>query len=236
MQHAYNELYLGKARTSMAVMLDFAVHSLHQNADDFFGLFVTTGLADLFGRGDIRIIAGMSGVELAYKVLSDSGIPAEHVSYRYTSGRSREFWAGWAIAMYQWETSFSFADIIKSVSTSSIIAVCSEYRDAEIREITASMSWMDTLRIPDHMNDADYLSFRNRLDESMSSYADGRSSGLKRIRQLSGLSQSQLAAASGVPVRTIQQYEQRQKDISRAGYESIIKLAAALGCEPDSLI
>ena len=236
MQHAYNELYLGKARTSMAVMLDFAVHNLHQNADEFFGLFTASGLADLFGSGDVRIIAGMSGVELAYKVLSDSGIPAEHVSYRYTSGRSREFWAGWAVAQYQWETSRSFADIVRTVSMSSIISVCSEYRDTEIRDITASLSWMDTLRIPDHMNGDNYTNFRSRMDEAAVRSSESQAAGLKRIRMMSGLSQSQLATASGIPVRTIQQYEQRQKDISRAGYESIIKLAAALGCEPSSLI
>ena len=59
---------------------------------------------------------------------------------------------------------------------------------------------------------------------------------LKEIRLRNGFSQSRLAAASGIPVRTIQQYEQRQKDINKAAAESILKLAAVLNCEPSALL
>ena len=50
------------------------------------------------------------------------------------------------------------------------------------------------------------------------------------------LSQSQLAKACGIPVRTIQQYEQRQKDLSKARAEYLISLARALNCDPSYLI
>ena len=59
---------------------------------------------------------------------------------------------------------------------------------------------------------------------------------LKRIRQIAGLSQNQLAQSSGVPVRTIQQYEQRQKNINKAQAEYIFMMASALGCQPEALI
>ncbi len=35
---------------------------------------------------------------------------------------------------------------------------------------------------------------------------------------------------SGVAVRSIQQYEQRQKDINRASFSTVVALAAALHC------
>ncbi len=35
---------------------------------------------------------------------------------------------------------------------------------------------------------------------------------------------------SGVAVRSIQQYEQRQKDINKASFSTVIALAAALHC------
>ena len=67
----------------------------------------------------------------------------------------------------------------------------------------------------------------NRL-RRLSAYTG--SIGLKRLREQAGLSQRELAEASGVPVRTIQQYEQGQKDIRRAAWETVSRLAAALHC------
>jgi DNA-binding transcriptional regulator YiaG len=59
---------------------------------------------------------------------------------------------------------------------------------------------------------------------------------LAEMRIKNGLSQSQLAKAAGVPVRTIQQYEQGQKDIRRARAEYVISLSRALHCDPVRLL
>lgn len=54
---------------------------------------------------------------------------------------------------------------------------------------------------------------------------------LKKIRTEKGMSQSDLAEASGVSVRMIQHYEQGVRDINKAEALSVLKLADALGCE-----
>mgnify|MGYP002625773263 CR=1 FL=1 len=59
---------------------------------------------------------------------------------------------------------------------------------------------------------------------------------LKRLRTQAGLSQRQLSDTSGVPFRTIQQYEQRQKNINKAQAEYLLMLAYALHCDPGDLI
>ena len=59
---------------------------------------------------------------------------------------------------------------------------------------------------------------------------------LKRLRTASGLSQSQLAQASGVALRMIQAYEQGTKDINRAEGLSIYHLAQALSCTVEDLL
>ena len=51
-----------------------------------------------------------------------------------------------------------------------------------------------------------------------------------------GMSGVELAEASGVPVRTIQQYEQRQKSINKAQAEYLMMLARALHCNAEALI
>ena len=59
---------------------------------------------------------------------------------------------------------------------------------------------------------------------------------LASIRAECGLSQSELAKISGVNIRNIQQYEQRAKDISKAGAEIVLKLASALGCRVEDIM
>ena len=51
---------------------------------------------------------------------------------------------------------------------------------------------------------------------------------LKQARVSRGLSQSQLAAASGVSVRMIQHYEQGVRDINKAQAINVVRLADAL--------
>jgi transcriptional regulator with XRE-family HTH domain len=50
------------------------------------------------------------------------------------------------------------------------------------------------------------------------------------------MSQSELAEQSGVPLRTIQQYEQGQKNINRARAEYVIALSKVLYCRPEDLL
>lgn len=53
---------------------------------------------------------------------------------------------------------------------------------------------------------------------------------LHEARVSASLSQSQLAAKSGVGVRMIQHYEQGQKPIDKAQVRTVLRLASALGC------
>ena len=59
---------------------------------------------------------------------------------------------------------------------------------------------------------------------------------LKRIRLIYGCSQRELAEMSGVSLRSIQTYEQRNKDINKAQAESLYCLAKALGCTMEDLL
>ena len=58
---------------------------------------------------------------------------------------------------------------------------------------------------------------------------------LKLYRERMGLSQSELARASGVSWRIIQHYEQRRKDLNRAQAQTLKDLAAALHCSVEDL-
>ena len=63
-----------------------------------------------------------------------------------------------------------------------------------------------------------------------------RKTKLYEIRKARGFTQQQLSDASGVTLRMIQLYEQKQNDISKAQVTVVINLAKALGCEVEDLI
>lgn len=59
---------------------------------------------------------------------------------------------------------------------------------------------------------------------------------LHKIRKARGFAQKELSDASGVSLRMIQLYEQKQNDISKAQVKVVISLAKALGCDVEDLI
>ena len=210
MIHAYDKVYLDKARTALARMLDFAVYDLKYNITAFFDMFITSGVAARFEIGDFTVIVGKSGVELAYEVLEKSGISYERIKPNYTFNRSEEYWTGWALAYYQWETSLSFAEIVRYIPIKEIQLLYSPYHEMDIRQFVDKMNELYRQAKPD--------------------------TNLKLLRQRAGLSQSELATLSAVPLRTIQQYEQRQKDINKARAEYLIMLSKTLCCSAEDLI
>jgi DNA-binding transcriptional regulator YiaG len=61
-------------------------------------------------------------------------------------------------------------------------------------------------------------------------------SNLQKIRQQVGLSQTELAIASKTPLRTIQSYEQKLKDINRAEATTLCNIANILHCQIENLL
>lgn len=72
----------------------------------------------------------------------------------------------------------------------------------------------------------DILQFCDRMDELY--YEAEPGTNLKQMRKNAGLSQSELAELTGISVRTIQQYEQRQKNINRAQVDYLVRFSRAL--------
>ena len=122
MIHAYDKVLLDRAADTLGRMLDYSVYSLHYDAAAMIDLFIASGVAALFERGDIRITAGMSGVELSYEILEKSGIVFERTQPRYTKGLSPEYWCGYTLAHLQWETCLPFDQITGSFSAQVFIS------------------------------------------------------------------------------------------------------------------
>ena len=212
MTNAYSELYLDDAMNNLGDMVAFAVCDLGFDPDEFFGWFISSGIASQFEMGNPKYITGMSGFELAEAVLAEVNVSYDKREPSYDEFKGREFWAGWILAYYQWETGKRFEDIVKDGLT---------------------LSTVFSMYI---LHEADESKFVEAANEIITRNKENRKSKLSEIRKARGFTQQQLSEASGVTLRMIQLYEQKQNDISKAQVTVVISLAKALGCEVEDLI
>ena len=186
MLYAYDKVYLNSAQKIMGAMLQYAVYDCNMRLSDFYEAFLKSSLSERFAKGDLYVIAGMSGVEIAIEVLHVSD---EFVKPSYYSGKSQEYWTGWVLAYYQWLCGKSFREIEREIPIEKIMSLYNPYHEMDITQVMA--------KIQELRKEARLLTY------------------LKRIRQQAGLSQSELALQTDIPIKTIQQYEQGRKDINK---------------------
>lgn len=207
MIHAYDKTYLSKAQSNLGSMLDFAVYDLKENLSGFYKKFLLSEISVRFERGESSVIAGKSGVELALEIAGDFSLAKK---YRPVANKSPEYWAGWALAYFQWQTNLTFKKIDSLIPIEEVLGMYSPYHEMDISHFCGKM--------------AELYNSRKEI------------SNLKLIRQKAELSQKELSAISGVPLRTIQQYEQGQKNINSAKAETVLKFAKALECSVEDLL
>ena len=211
MTPAYNSVYLVDAEVCLADAFDYAVCDCAVTGDVFGRAFIQSGLARQFERGNPSIVSGMSGREVACEALVSCGLLAEEPEPTYARGLSAEYWAGQMLAHYQWSRACRFADIFARVSFAQVVGL---YRPLHEADTSVFLEQFDQLLIenrPPHTN-------------------------LARIRALHRLSQSELARASGVGLKSIQAYEQSVNSLNKASGQTLSRLARALNCSIESLL
>ena len=72
MIHAYDNMYLENAQNNLAVMFDYVINDMKISIQEFEDLFLYSDVAHKFQHGDVSVVAGKSGVELAYEILSET--------------------------------------------------------------------------------------------------------------------------------------------------------------------
>ena len=212
MMNAYNELYLDDAMNNLGDMVDYAVRDLGYDPDTFFDWFIASGIASRFEKGNPKYVAGMSGYELAENVLNETNVSYIRKEPSYIEFKGREYWSGWIIAYYQWITNKRFEDIVKDGLT---------------------LSKVFSMYI---LHEADESKFVESANEIIYRNTENKKSKLHSIRKARGLTQQELSKASGVSLRMIQLYEQKQNDIKKAQVGYVLNLAKVLGCDVEDLM
>ncbi|MBR5336544.1 MAG: helix-turn-helix transcriptional regulator [Lachnospiraceae bacterium] len=211
MGYAYDQIYLYDAMTNLGEFTEYAHYACDADLDRTFMCFFISGYADRFQVGDPQVVSGMSGTELYQAVMDKCGKgrePYPPALIKYDT--DVYYWIGYILAYAQWLGGQSFKSIIDVVKTDDLMqmypALHTVSEDRAAEEIL-------------------------ELEKKRSVY-----SRLQSYRKRLGYTQAALAEKSGVNLRTLQQYEVGDKDISKAAAGSVISLARALHVEPEALI
>ncbi len=211
--HAYDELYIESAQNVLGHMFDFAINEVELDADEYVKIFLICPYSKQIEIGNPTFIAGKTGPEIVRMILEQSGYISlvktmpEDVMY---IDRSPEYWAGWALAYYQWKRNYPFKYIFEAVTFSDLLKMYPIYHEMDIEKFVVDM------------------------DKKLAAYY--AVTALRRYREMRGLSQRDLSVKADVPIRQIQLFEQRQRDITKAQAVTVYKLSKALGCEVRELI
>ena len=210
MIHAYQEIYLSKAQSVMGDAFDYAVNTCAILGTDFVKLFITSSVSKRMENGEPAYLAGKSGIEIVREIVVETKGKELEIEPKEYFDRSKEYWIGWAIAYYQWYSGRKYRDIFKVLS----------FEDLQKMYYT--------------LHEADITKFVDIVDSKIKEYFP--ETNLKRIRTVYGFTQAELAERSGVSLRSIQMYEQRNKNINKASADTMYSLAKALGCTMEDLI
>ena len=209
MIHAYQEIYLSKAQAVLGEAFDYAVNACKISGDKFIKLFVASTVSEKLENGEPAFLAGKSGIELAADIVAETTGKELSAEPIVRFDRSVEYWIGWAVAYYQWYSGRSYRSIFKAFTFD------------ELQKMYAVLHEADVSKFAD-IADA---RMRERFPET----------NLKHIRTVYGCSQAELARKSGVSLRSIQMYEQRNKDINKASADTLYRIAKVLGCTMEDL-
>ena len=210
MIHAYQEIYLSKAQSVLGDAFDYAINICAIPGDDFVKMFITSSVSKRMANGEPAYIAGKSGIEIVMEIAAETKGQELTAEPPERHGRSKEYWIGWAVAYYQWYSGRKYNDIFKVVS------------------------FNDLQKMYDTLHEADITKFADIVDSRIKEHFS--ETNLKQIRITYGFTQAELAKRSGVGLRSIQMYEQRNKNINKASVETIYAIAKVLGCTVEDLI
>ena len=204
---AYDKNIVEYAMDNLGCAMDYAVNILHLDGQEFLNLFASTGVAKEFGAGNFKYVTGMTGVDLTEEVLSIAGKGYRKTNEEISGDYSPEYWCGWILAYYQWETGISFKKILSVLTFDMLMRSFGVLHEADVSKAVDVFNWV--------VRSETFLA---------------------RMRKKRGYSQSALAKAAGVSIRSIQLYEQRKNDINNAQYNNLKNIAAVLHCKIEDVL
>lgn len=208
MIHAYDEMYVEGAMLRMGDMLEYACLDCGYDPDAYWKMFLGSGLARRFEIGDVSVIAGKSGPELAYMVLQNIDHRVQYPTPAWREDRSELYWSGWVLAYFQWYTNRPYIEIWASISIRMLQKMYPTLHEADISKTVDTMAG---LMKPVPKNS------------------------VQTLRLVRGLTQQEVADRAHMTVSQLQRIEYGERKIENLSLKTAISLASALGVRVEEL-
>jgi DNA-binding Xre family transcriptional regulator len=208
MIRAYDEMYVEGAMIRMGDMLEYAGLDCGYDPDSFWKMFLRSQVARRFEIGDASVVAGKSGPELVYTVLSEIDHREELPVPTWRDDRSDLYWSGWVLAYYQWYTAQSFELIWKNISIRMLQKMYPMFHEADISKAVEALSEMQK---------------------------PVRKTSISNLRLVRGMTQQELASRAHMSLSQLQRLEYGERKVENLSLKTALALAKALGVEVEEL-
>ena len=176
--------------------------------DGFWKMFIHSGLSRKFEIGDVSVVAGKSGPEIAYMVLHDVDHRRNLPNPTWREDRSDLYWSGWILAYFQWHENLTFMGLWNSISIRMLPKMYPTLHEADITKAVDTMAGM-----------LKPVSKRS----------------VKSLRLIRGLTQQELADRAHMSVSQLQRIEYGERKIENLSLKTAIALSKALGVGVEEL-
>lgn len=197
------------AQETLAEMFDIGVNECGIEGGDLVAAFIASGLDKEFEHLNPVYVAGKSAIELIELVAPFLDVDAD-LPRVVVAAPLIDYWVGWSVANYQHETGTPYSRMFEAVPYEEFAASYHPLHEAPESKFIEV--------------------FEKRIREK------GNPTRLSVQRRVAGVSQAQLAERAGVGLRSIQMYEQRNKNINHASAETLLRLSRALHCGMEDLM
>lgn len=208
MMYAYDESYIEGAMIRLGDMIEYACLDMNYDSDNFFKMFIMSGIARRFEIGDVSVVEGRSGPELAQMVLTDVDHVKDFKEPVWREYRRDLYWCGWALAYFQWHEKMTFKEIWQSISIRMMQKMYPTLHEADISKTVDIMRGMilPKKKIP-----------------------------VQTLRLTRGMTQHELADEAHMTVSQLQRLEYGERKIENLSLKTALALARALGVEVSEL-
>jgi len=177
---------------------------LNIDIDSFFEYFIGSNIVKQLENRNPSYLVGKSGAELFYDTVLETGFTFIS-NYMDDAYISKEYWAGYVLAYFQFKSRLTFKQIYKYIKIKDIINMYHPFHEASEERV--------------------FDEFKHIINKSI-----GKETNLQYIRKRRNLTQKELSLLSNVSIRTIQEYEGRYKDINKASAITLKNMSNVLNC------
>ena len=194
----------------MGNAFDYAISDCGIPGNDFVRMLSASSVSKKLENGEPAYLSGRSGIDIVWEVLTEAKGSQPDKEPVVKMERTADYWIGWAVSYYQWHSGRKYGEIFKALPYETLNKMYYTLHEADIQK------------------------FVEVADSKMREFFSDTN--LKRIRVYYGVTQQELAKRYGVSLRSIQMYEQRNKNINKASAETLYQLSKVLGCAMEDLI